>query len=132
MRAGGADYVWFVIAERLGGRTVAEWKATMTHTEYLQWQERLFSPEANNEPTKIDWGLAEIAHQIYLLPYTFFGNKQNAKLAEVKDFLVTFKNQPTTSPVTTKASREAIAASWEAWAEAIFADSGDSSPRPAS
>lgn len=82
--------MWFLIAEKIGGRTVGELKATMSATEYNQWAHRLSSTEVLNEPTKLDLALAQIAYQVYLVPYMLFGNKNNTKMATHHDFLIEY------------------------------------------
>jgi len=90
---GGEDHLWFLIAEKIGGRTVGELKATMSTTEYNQWGHRLTSMEVLNEPTKLDLALAQIAYQVYLVPYMMFGNKNNTKMATHHDFLIEYKEK---------------------------------------
>lgn len=90
MSRGGEDHLWFLIAEKIGGRTVGELKATMSTTEFSQWRHRLTSVEVLNEPTKLDLALAQIAYQVYLVPYMMFGNKNNAKMATHHDFLIEY------------------------------------------
>lgn len=39
MKAGGEDEFWHKLALALGGRTIAEWQAVMSHSEFQCWME---------------------------------------------------------------------------------------------
>lgn len=64
----------------------------MGAVEFAGWRHRVLSPAANSETTRLDWQLATVAHQVYMVPFMLFGNKTKVKMLGVEDFLVKFED----------------------------------------